>query len=73
VFQTLADGIGCSLKPGLGAWCLLGSQNPNEALIKRIESIGPVDMPVERLTVKLRQDINISDTAIDAVRYRDIN
>lgn len=67
VTDLLAHGVGGALIPVRGLVRLLGGQNLDETLAKRVELVGIGDVPVQTHAQKLRQHVNAVEAAIDAV------
>ena len=67
VTKPLTNGIRSALKPLFRTGCLLGGQDAYGALREGIEAIGSLDVPVERLAVELRQNVDVPNAAVDAV------
>ncbi len=67
VAQILPNGVGGAAIPVGRLVGLLGGQNLDEAIIKRIELIGIADMTMQTDAEKLRQDVNAFESAVDAI------
>ena len=68
MWQHLAHGIGCSLKPLRTFWSLFGSNDFNEAVRKSRKAIRLGDVSIERCRVVLRENKSAKNVGVDAVR-----
>ena len=71
--QTLSYRIGSALVPVGALRSLLGRQNSNEPLREEAESVGLVNVSVQRFRIVLCQDEDSVDSRIDAIADRNIN
>jgi hypothetical protein len=73
MYEILSHGIGGSLVPARVDRGLLGGQNFDEAAGKTIEVIRPGDMEMKAGGIELGENIDFSETCVDAVGDRDIH
>jgi len=52
---------------------LFGGENLDEAAREGVEIIGPRDVHMERGGIELGKDVNLVESGIDAVGYRDVH
>ena len=71
--KVLADRVRCALIPPFAIESLLSSQKLHETAAIGIEGVGAANVPVEADRVKLGQHVHAIQSAIDAVRQRNIN
>ena len=73
VLERLPDGVGGALKPVVGAGCLLGREDRDEAVTEAVEAVGPRHVPVEAGRVVLREHKHPHQLAVDTVRDRNVD
>ncbi len=73
VVNVLADGVCGALIPIVALLRLLGRENVDGAPAKRVETIGFLDVPMQRCRVELRQQVNPVDLRVEAIADRDVH
>ena len=73
VLEILADRICRPLIPTRAGEALLGRQQFDEAATEVIELVALRDVPVQRSRVELRQQVDATETAVDAVGNGDVD
>src|SRR5687768_15095465 len=70
--EVLPNRIRCSLEPVQIGHCLLGGQNFNVSLGKRIETKRCSDVMVQRRRIELRKNEQFFQSGVKAIADRDI-
>ena len=73
VDQVSPDGIRRTLIPVVAEFGLLGGKNLHKALPEAIETIGILNVSVQRRRIELAEQINTVIAGIDAVAYGDVH
>jgi hypothetical protein len=75
IAKILANCVGCALKPvfSIAAKGLLGCQKLHEATVENIEVVRTSNMPVETYRHELRQNVNLVEATVKAVRKWNID
>jgi len=73
VNEVLPHGIRGALVPVIRFQGLLGGEDLHEALAECIETVGVVDVPVQRGGIELGKDIDLAQAGMDAVGDGDVD
>ncbi len=73
IAEVLAHGVGGALIPARIRRCLLSGEDFDERVREGVELVAQVDVAVQRHGVELREDVDVPQAGVDAVRDRNID